>query len=115
MVVGNVQSGKTANMIALMAMAADNGWNMFIILTGSIESLRLQTQDRIYNDLKNNGNLSWEILKNPSKKSNMGARLQDLDIGPKFRKRYMTICLKHQNRLKNLIQWLKQDKKNMKN
>lgn len=110
MVVGNVQSGKTANMIALMAMAADNGWNMFIILTGSIESLRLQTQNRIFNDLKNNGNLSWEILNNPSKKSNMGARLQDLDIDPQFRKRYMTICLKHQNRLKNLIQWLKQDK-----
>ena len=28
---GNVQSGKTANMAAVMAMAADHGWNMFII------------------------------------------------------------------------------------
>lgn len=33
LVVGNVQSGKTANMEALMAMAADCGWNMFIILS----------------------------------------------------------------------------------
>ena len=44
LVVGNVQSGKTANMAALMAMAADNGWNMFIVLSGTIESLRKQTQ-----------------------------------------------------------------------
>ena len=29
LVIGNVQSGKTANMAALMAMAADWGWNMF--------------------------------------------------------------------------------------
>ena len=31
LVVGNVQSGKTANMAALMAMAADYGWNLFIV------------------------------------------------------------------------------------
>ena len=30
LVIGNVQSGKTANMAGLMAMAADCGWNMFI-------------------------------------------------------------------------------------
>ena len=46
--VGNVQSGKTANMGALISMAADNGWNMFIILTGTIESLRQQTETRLY-------------------------------------------------------------------
>lgn len=33
LVIGNVQSGKTANMAALMAMAADWGWNMFIVLS----------------------------------------------------------------------------------
>ena len=37
LVIGNVQSGKTANMAALMAMAADWGWNMFIVLSGTIE------------------------------------------------------------------------------
>ena len=44
LVIGNVQSGKTANMAALMAMAADWGWNMFIVLSGTIENLRQQTQ-----------------------------------------------------------------------
>lgn len=32
LVIGNVQSGKTGNMGALMSMAADNGFNFFIIL-----------------------------------------------------------------------------------
>lgn len=36
MVVGNVQSGKTANMAALMALAADWGWNLFIVLSGTM-------------------------------------------------------------------------------
>ena len=47
LVIGNVQSGKTANMAALMAMAADWGWNMFIVLSGTIENLRQQTQNRL--------------------------------------------------------------------
>ena len=51
LVVGHVQSGKTANMEALMAMAADHGWNMFIVLSGTIENLRLQTLKRMQNDL----------------------------------------------------------------
>ena len=46
LVIGNVQSGKTANMAALMAMAADWGWNMFIVLSGTIENLRQQIKQR---------------------------------------------------------------------
>lgn len=45
LVIGNVQSGKTANMAGLMAMAADWGFNMFIVLSGTIENLRIQTQN----------------------------------------------------------------------
>ena len=59
LVVGNVQSGKTANMAALMAMAADWGWNMFIVLSGTIENLRVQTQHRLFNDLNQQGTLWW--------------------------------------------------------
>ena len=82
MVVGNVQSGKTANMAALMALAADWGWNLFIVLSGTIESLRIQTQQRLFDNLANDydGNITWELLEHPSKKSNRGARLQDLRL-----------------------------------
>ncbi len=51
LVIGNVQSGKTANMAALMAMAADAGWNMFIVLSGMMENLRAQTLRRLVEDL----------------------------------------------------------------
>lgn len=47
MVVGNVQSGKTACFTALIAKAADVGYKLFIVLSGRLKSLRLQTQLRI--------------------------------------------------------------------
>lgn len=63
LVVGNVQSGKTANMEALMAMAADNGWNYFVVLTGLTENLRKQTEDRLRKDLKKQDtNLLWDYV-----------------------------------------------------
>lgn len=47
LVIGDVQSGKTGNFIALMNKAADAGYNMVVITTGTIEKLRRQTQSRI--------------------------------------------------------------------
>ncbi|MDD5126733.1 MAG: Z1 domain-containing protein [Dehalococcoidales bacterium] len=47
MVVGNVQSGKTANYTALVTKAADAGYKLFIILAGVHNSLRSQTQERL--------------------------------------------------------------------
>ena len=78
LVIGHVQSGKTANMEALMAMAADHGWNMFIVLSGTIESLRLQTLKRMQKDLNQEGNLIWRGIEHPSKKSQYGERAQGL-------------------------------------
>lgn len=50
-VIGNVQSGKTANMSALMSLAADNGFNLFIMLSGTKNTLKDQTMIRFRNDL----------------------------------------------------------------
>jgi len=47
LVYGMVQSGKTANMITLIALAAKAGYRLFIILAGDKSSLRDQTQSRI--------------------------------------------------------------------
>ena len=47
MVVGHVQSGKTANYIGLMSKAADSGYMVIIVLAGLLNSLRNQTQSRI--------------------------------------------------------------------
>lgn len=47
LVIGAVQSGKTSNYIALMNKAADSGYKVIILLTGTIEKLRQQTQSRV--------------------------------------------------------------------
>jgi hypothetical protein len=51
LVVGFVQSGKTANYSALIAKAADTGYRLFIVLTGIHDSLRQQTQRRLNSEL----------------------------------------------------------------
>lgn len=51
LVVGYVQSGKTANFTAVIAKAADLGYRLFIVLAGTLDILRNQTQRRIDKDL----------------------------------------------------------------
>lgn len=47
MIVGHVQSGKTANFIGVVNKASDAGYKLIIVLAGMLESLRSQTQERI--------------------------------------------------------------------
>jgi Z1 domain len=51
LVVGYVQSGKTANYTAVAARAADAGYRIVIILSGIHDSLRNQTQNRLEREL----------------------------------------------------------------
>jgi len=110
LVIGNVQSGKTANMAALMAMAADWGWNMFIVLSGTIENLRVQTQNRLFHDLNQQGTLWWRSLQHLSKTVDISQRTQSLHFDAGSKERYFTVCLKNSTRLRKLIQWAQADK-----
>lgn len=110
LVVGHVQSGKTANMAALIAMAGDSGWNLFIVLSGTIENLRRQTQSRLHSDLNRPGSLEWVGLERLSPLALPGSRAQDLRFEQNSRRRYFTVCLKNITRLENLINWLLIDK-----
>lgn len=47
LVMGDVQSGKTSNYTGLICKAADAGYKLVILLTGTLESLRRQTQERL--------------------------------------------------------------------
>ncbi|WP_231888002.1 Z1 domain-containing protein [Paenibacillus glucanolyticus] len=47
MVVGHVQSGKTANYSALVCKAADSGYKFIVVIAGGINNLRNQTQERL--------------------------------------------------------------------
>lgn len=47
LVVGDVQSGKTANYLGLINMAYDYGYKIVVLLAGLTDSLRIQTQKRM--------------------------------------------------------------------
>lgn len=47
LVLGDVQSGKTANYTAICNKVADTGYNVIIVLAGTMENLRQQTQERL--------------------------------------------------------------------
>jgi vacuolar-type H+-ATPase subunit F/Vma7 len=51
MVVGSVQSGKTANFNGVINTAVDTGYKIVIVLSGLMEDLRVQTQKRIEKDV----------------------------------------------------------------
>ena len=62
LVVGHVQSGKTANMTAVIAKALDAGYNTVIVLAGLTNKLRFQTQARLVEDLVQRNQLDWQVL-----------------------------------------------------
>lgn len=57
LVVGYVQSGKTANFTGVIAKAIDAGYRLVIVLTGSTDLLRNQTQRRLDKELVGRENL----------------------------------------------------------
>jgi hypothetical protein len=60
LVVGYVQSGKTANFTALISKAADAGYRFIIVLAGIHDELRQQTQIRIDRELTGHNNLNLD-------------------------------------------------------
>lgn len=60
LLLGSVQSGKTATYTALCAKAADAGYRVIIVLAGMMENLRVQTQGRL--DLEFVGKKSKYVL-----------------------------------------------------
>ena len=61
LVVGYVQSGKTANFTGVLAKAVDAGYRLLIVLTGTIDLLREQTQRRIDMELVGRENILRRI------------------------------------------------------
>lgn len=75
LIIGDVQSGKTANYIAVMNKAADVGYKVIILLTGTVESLRRQTQERV--DEGFIGRSSKAYLQRESRTIRKGVGLRD--------------------------------------
>lgn len=62
LVVGYVQSGKTANMTAVISKAVDRGYSLILVLAGLTDKLRQQTQRRLEADIVRRHPGLWHLL-----------------------------------------------------
>jgi len=129
MVVGHVQSGKTANYAALICKAADAGYKFIVVIAGGINNLRNQTQERINESFigrdnsgnqigAGKGNASLEKLPISLTTVERDFNKQDADRnsqGSNFDNTNTPIVLvikKNTSTLKNVIKWLESQYKN---
>lgn len=62
LVVGYVQSGKTANMTAVISKAVDRGYSLILVFAGLTDKLRQQTQRRLEADIVKRHPTLWHLL-----------------------------------------------------
>ena len=76
LVVGHVQSGKTASMTAVIAKAADAGYNLIVVLAGLTDALRHQTQERLERDMIHRLRHNWYPLTEKNSYDSQGNLLE---------------------------------------
>jgi hypothetical protein len=124
LVVGSVQSGKTANFNAVINSAIDTGYDLVIVLSGIIEDLRRQTQLRIEKEVEGKyesgsfigvGKIASfgplgehtnvrQIIVPTSKDVDFNKFIKKADFS--LNNRNILICKKNTGVLKNLLFWL---------
>jgi len=121
MVVGHVQSGKTANYTGLICKAADTGYQVIIVMAGMLNSLRNQTQERvdqgfigkctrlktlIGSGLLDNSKIPAYFTTSTDDFSKNIANQIGVQIGD-LKEPVILVIKKNPSTLKNLISWLK--------
>ncbi len=124
LVVGSVQSGKTANFNAVINSSIDTGYGLIIVLSGIMEDLRKQTQKRIekevegkyvngtfigVGDIASFGELGehkevTQIILPTSEKTDFKKSMKEADFS--LNNKNILVCKKNTGVLKNLILWL---------
>ncbi|MGY3212477.1 Z1 domain-containing protein [Mucilaginibacter sp. HD30] len=125
LVLGSVQSGKTANFNGVINRAIDSGYDMVIVFSGIMEDLRFQTQKRINQDVIGLGEVGNQINQdvgvgkiqkfgrdgiyqiNSITTSTADFRKSMVDNNFDFTNQRILICKKNVSVLTNLIFWLK--------
>lgn len=102
LVVGHVQSGKTANYAAVIAKAVDAGYRMVIVLSGMHNNLRKQTQQRLTHDITDE---SWFPLTDADNDFNGAHRGSALLVG---RTPSLAVVKKNGSRLRRLRDFLRE-------
>ena len=109
LVVGNVQSGKTANYAALAAKALDTGYSFVIVLSGIHNNLRRQTQERLNRDLGvDSHEEEWHRLTGPGYDLEPGAENNAASTASNLGDRYkmLAVMKKNASRLEYLLNFL---------
>ena len=103
LVIGYVQSGKTANFNAVIAKAADRGFRLTIVLAGIHNNLRRQTQKRIEKDLTSSYETEWFWLTNSADDGDFDRRDNP---APYLQRRSIAVVKKNATVLRRLNDWL---------
>lgn len=115
LVVGYVQSGKTLSFTTLTALARDNGYGLVILIAGTIDNLKTQSEGRLIQDLgvSDEPGQPWVLIDNPaSQNSGFEAlkaqliRWRSKTLSPKKKKTIIITVLKQHQRLANLVECL---------
>lgn len=121
MVVGSVQSGKTANFNGVINTAIDAGYKMIIVLSGIMEDLRVQTQARLEKEVIGSlgaGGLGIGVgLDNPfpdnvvSSVTSLGSDFNRglLDASFQLYNKNILVVKKNVHILKNILLWLNEN------
>jgi hypothetical protein len=112
LVVGYVQSGKTMSFETVIALARDNGYGLVIVLAGTKNNLRDQSEDRLKKDLGiDAGGDHWYHLSNPTKaqRTQIEGKV-DAWRKKRSRKSLLITVLKHGGHLEKLTAVLKEVK-----
>ena len=109
LVVGYVQSGKTMSFETVIALARDNGYGLIIVLAGTKNNLRDQSEDRLKKDLGiDDGGDHWYHLSNPTSaaQSQIESKLATWKKKP-TKKALLITVLKHGGHLEKLAEVFK--------
>jgi len=106
LVIGYVQSGKTANYSAVITKAADVGYKLFIVLSGLTNALRSQTQERLQQELVDLNNSNWIALTSVDKDFGAVGNVNAFLIEHHD---YKVLCVVKKNStvLRRLLRWLR--------
>lgn len=116
LVVGYVQSGKTLSFTTLTALARDNGYGIIILIAGTIDTLKSQSEERLIQDLGLAGDKPrqpWVHIANPATgTSDFDALKQKVsqwrsnDVPAHKKKTILITVLKQHQRLASLVECL---------
>ncbi len=107
LVVGYVQSGKTMSFETVISLARDNGYGVVIVLAGTKNNLRDQSEDRLKKDLGIDEGENWYHYSNPtdSLRTQIGDKLAAWKRRPE-KKAVLITVLKHGGHLEKLSKLL---------